>query len=109
MAVLLGHQIGEKLIKGLGLPKQTRSFVLRCESNEVVSVTCEYFPEGEEWLEPLINEYQLTSVGGTIRAKPVEAMHFDSWYRAQRNKAHAAFMARDKELSHMDRRLFCHG
>lgn len=92
--LLLGQQIGEKLAKGLGLPKYTRSFVLRCAVNEVVSVTCEYFPEGEKWLEPLINEYQLIAVGGTVRAKQVEPVHFDAWYNEQRNKAHAAFMSR---------------
>lgn len=100
--VLFGHQIGKKLIEGLGLPKNTVSFELRCAANEVVSVRCEYLVEGEEAFDTLINDYQLVAVGGTIRAKP---FNFDAWMAGRKEAAHKALMARNLKIERLDRQL----
>lgn len=103
--LLLGQQVGKKLIDGLGLPKNTVSFVLRCAVDEIVTVRCEYFPEGGEAFDTLINDYQLIAVGGTIRLKP--AFNFDAWLKDQNDAAHAAMLARHADLSRMDAKLIC--
>lgn len=98
---IMGQQIGQKLIDALGLPKNTVSFELRCAVNEAVTVRCEYFPEGEEAIDTLINDYQLIAVGGTIRPKKPS---FDEWLRAKNEAAHKAMIQRHADLSRMDAR-----
>jgi len=94
---LLGHEIGEELCKALGLPKYTRSFTLRCDVNEPVTVECEYYPEGS--LETALAEFEL--VRKEARADPPK-VDFDSWYRERQDRAHREFMARDAKLRDAD-------
>lgn len=102
MAVQLGHQLGAQLIKALGLPKQCVWFELRCASGEVVSVTCEYYPEAQNGapLETVLAEYQVVE-------RKVAPFDFDAWMNARKALAHAAMVERHKALSRMDERLFC--
>jgi hypothetical protein len=105
--VLIGNQIGKKLIEGLGLPKNTVSFELRCAVDEIVTVKCEYFPEGSDAIETLINDYRLIAVGGTVgrESKQPAPIHFDTWYRAKRDAAHAAYMKGHEDLGLIDAKV----
>jgi len=56
-----GKILGGMLAKALNLPKNTKSFELRCAMNEIVTVKCEYFPDmdGIQKVIPVIKEYCL--------------------------------------------------
>ncbi|MFC0132019.1 hypothetical protein CR105_16005 [Massilia eurypsychrophila] len=89
---IISHQIGKALCDALQLPKQTRSFVLRVEAGNVVTVECEYYPEGE--FVTALAEYELVRRPEVKVAPP--AIHFDAWMRERTDAAHAAYMARHK-------------
>ena len=44
MSTLYGPLVAQ-VVKALGLPKNTRSFVLRASVDEVMTIECEYFPD----------------------------------------------------------------
>ena len=103
---ILGQDIGPSLIKALGLPKQTVWFELRCAVNEIVTVKCEYWPEGDPFaISAVLAEYELVQRENV----PVDAIGFDAWLRARTNAAHDTMMQRHSGLSRMDARLFCGG
>jgi len=68
MSIKVGEELGSKLVKLLGLPEYTVSFTLRCAVNEIVTVTCEYYPEGhledagQEDYETVFAEYRLERI-----------------------------------------------
>jgi hypothetical protein len=101
MATLVtGQNIGKMLAEVLGLPKHTRSFVLRCEVNKIVSVECEYYPSVDaRSLEVALAEFDL------VRRDPPapQAFDFDAWLKDRNQKAHADMMARHAYLSRIDR------
>jgi hypothetical protein len=37
-----------RLVKALGLPANTKSFVLRAGVDQIVSIECEYYPEAKD-------------------------------------------------------------
>lgn len=59
--MILGQDLGLKLMKVLGIPDQhlVRSLHLHCEVNELVTVIVEYFPSEEisNNIEELLTEY----------------------------------------------------
>ncbi|MFC0132077.1 hypothetical protein CR105_24465 [Massilia eurypsychrophila] len=89
---IMSHQIGKALCDALQLPKQTRSFVLRVETGNIVSVECEYYPEGS--FVAALAEYELVRKP-EVKTAPAE-MNFDAWMRDRIDAAHAAYMARHK-------------
>lgn len=48
MSAVFGHHIGKDLVDCLKLPKQTVSATLRFAVNDVVSVTCVFYPEHDD-------------------------------------------------------------
>ena len=58
--VMLGQDLGRKLIKILDLPKNAISIELKIELDEPVEVKCKYFAETDtEQLTVLLQEYTL--------------------------------------------------
>ncbi|PUA17280.1 hypothetical protein C7W93_15220 [Glaciimonas sp. PCH181] len=101
---ILGCEIGPDLINALGLPRHTRSFELRCAVDEIVTVKCEYYLEGDaRTIIAALVEYELVQRKGL----PIDAIGFDAWMHAHANAAHDAMVRRHSELSQMDARLFC--
>ncbi len=93
---ITGQQIGSILTKALDLPKYTVSFELRCKVDEIVTVACEYYPEGSALciaLETVFAEYDLVRREAPKQVEQ-QLFHFDDWMRARTNAAHAAFKAR---------------
>lgn len=101
MATLVtGQNIGKMLTEALGLPKYTRSFVLRCEVDRAVTVECEYYPAiYTSSLEVALAEFDL------VRRDPPapRAFDFDAWLKDRNAKAHADMMARHRYLARIDR------
>lgn len=64
----------QDLAKALGLPKRTRSFEMRCAVDEVVTVTCEYFPDAENAdgfdAKALLAQYRLVPLGAERDVTP---------------------------------------
>jgi hypothetical protein len=88
------YQLGPQLEALLGLPKNVRSFELRCAVNEIVTVKCEYYPEITS-IEAVLAEYELVPRTSPPEVAPVAAgLHFDEWMRERKNAAHAAHMER---------------
>lgn len=97
--VVTGQNIGKILTEALGLPKYTRSFVLRCEVDQVVTVECEYYPAIDpDSLELALAEFDL------VRRDPPapQAFDFDAWLKDRDEKAHADMMARHRYLARID-------
>lgn len=97
MAIITGQQVGPALIAALGLPKQTRSFVLRVEIGRIVTVECEYFPD-DGGIVAALAEYELMRKAPTV--EPIVDTvalfgfgDFDAWMRNRTNAAHEAMMA----------------
>lgn len=97
----MGHQIGAALCEALQLPKHTTSFVLRAEVGRIVTVECEYYPDGAEGITTALSEYELVrkpkargSVDPCGNLSMSGAEHFDTWMRDRTDAAHAAYMAR---------------
>lgn len=65
------------LMDALGLPKNTKSFELRCALDEVVTVRCTYMPraDGVEGFDarPLVAEYKLVPASAVTAGDPAEA------------------------------------
>jgi hypothetical protein len=99
---MLGHQIGPQLVEALGLPKNTSGFTLRCYANEVVSVTCEYWPEGHG-LAKALARYNLLPVGGDLPT--TKGFSFDTWMRDRTERAHREFMERTSRILPCDLKL----
>lgn len=97
---LLGHQIGGKLCKALGLPKNTIGFTLRCRAGELVSVECEYLPEGS--FDSAFAQFELVR---KVESAPPEQPRadFDTWYRERQERAHRRFMVRTSGLQPLER------
>lgn len=89
---IMGQQIGKDLCDALGLPKQTIGFTLRCYSQEIVTVECEYYPEGE-LITRALAQYSLVRLADEA-ATEAKAVDFDAWMRKRTESAHAAYMAR---------------
>jgi hypothetical protein len=102
MNAMLGHQVGPQLVEALGLPRNTTGFTLRCYANEVVSVTCEYWPE-DSGLADALSQCNLVAVGGTLPR--TEAFDFDAWMRERTERAHREFMERTSRLLPCDLKL----
>lgn len=87
------HTLGPQLMALLGMPKHVRSFELRCAVDEIVSVKCEYYPEGATGFDTVLAEYELVP-RTSAPADPIDAMGFDAWMRQRKDAAHKAMMAR---------------
>lgn len=65
------------LMDALGLPKNTKSFEVRCALDEVVTVRCTYMPQadGVEGFDarPLVAEYKLVPASAVTAGDPAEA------------------------------------
>lgn len=98
---VIGQVLGAQLAPLLGLPRCTRSFTLRCVVDEIVTVECEYFPEGVSGpeLETVFAQY------GLVERKQPKSIDFDSWMSARKEAAHAAFLSRNLVLERLDRQL----
>lgn len=46
--IVAGDDVLRRLVEALGLPKNTKAFVLRAGVGERVSIECEYFPEAQD-------------------------------------------------------------
>jgi hypothetical protein len=92
---IAGHEIGRALCDALGLPKRTRAFTLRAEVGALVSVECEYYPEGAGLVTALA-EYELAQreTAAEPTQHPAGVMGFDAWMRERTETAHAELMAR---------------
>lgn len=122
MDYLTVHTLGPALIKALGAPPLCTRLELRIAFDEVPTVTCEYYPTGDDGtissLTTLLAEYELVPrpklhegeimihpLGGApyaMRVHPggspefqgcrAEVIGFDAWMRERTNAAHRAFM-----------------
>lgn len=89
---IMAHEIGNALCDALGLPKYTKSFVLRVEANQVVTVECEYYPALDHRFESALAEFELVR-RPEQQAEPARAaVHFDDWYRERMEIRHRNFM-----------------
>lgn len=95
MNIMLGQQIGPKLLESLGLPKNTISFTLRVRVGEVVTVECVYAPEGDVYASELA-EYFLVNrqVPRVDQPHPAEVLGYDVWLQQRNEAAHRQLMAR---------------
>lgn len=89
-AMITGQQIGKELCDALGLPKFTRGFTLRCYTGEVVTVECEYYPEGS--FQTALAQYHL--VPRTEAPPAADEFTFNAWMRERTERAHREFMER---------------
>lgn len=105
--MILGQHIGKELVESLGLPKYTIGFTLRARVGEVVTVECEYMPEGDEFV-PALAQYSL--VPRTAKAKVVmhraAVLGYDAWMRERIENDHAVFMLRTSKLPMTSRRTY---
>jgi hypothetical protein len=90
-AMIVGHQISKGLCDALGLPKHTRGFTLRCYTGELVTVECEYYPDGSFQTE--LAQCRLALIGAADWPKPTP-FNFDAWMRERTERAHREFMER---------------
>jgi hypothetical protein len=92
---LMGQEIGKQLCAALGLPKNTVGFTLRCYALELVTVECEYYPEGK-LLTSALAQFTLEprAVPAEDERHPSEVIGFDAWMRERTQAAHAAYMGR---------------
>ena len=95
MNIMLGQQIGPKLLESLGLPKNTISFTLRVRAGEVVTVECVYAPDGDLYARELA-EYFLVDrqVPRVEQPHPAEVLGYDVWLQQRNEAAHRQLMAR---------------
>ena len=95
MTIMLGQQIGPRLLESLGLPKNTISFTLRARAGKVVTVECEYAPEGDAYARELA-EYFLVErqTPRVARPHPAEVLGYDVWLQQRNEAAHQQLMAR---------------
>lgn len=93
--MMLGHNIGQKLVDTLGLPKNTIGFTLRVFAGQFVTVECEYVLDDGSFA-PALAEYYLAP------RKMPEAeegkLHYDVWLRRRTESAHREFMTRTSQL-----------
>jgi hypothetical protein len=95
--MIASQQISKELCDALGLPKYTRGFTLRCYTGELVTVECEYYPDGS--FQPALARYHLLARDDSPAA--AAPIHFDTWMRERTERAHREFMERTS------RRLMC--
>ena len=101
--ILMGHQISKELYDALGLPPNTIGFTLRCYSREIVSVECEYCPDGS--FQSALAQYQLTARRDVKAALPAEPFDYDTWMRARTERAHRELMERTSRMLPCDLKL----
>ncbi len=84
--------LGPQLIALLGMPKNVRSFELRCAVDEIVVVKCEYYPELSD-IGAVLAEYELVPrTAGKPALHQAEIMGFDAWMRDRVEQAHRLMM-----------------
>lgn len=93
--IVMGHQIGKALCDALQLPEQTKSFVLRAQVGEAVTIECEYYPDVGADFTAALTEFNL--VRKIEQAPCPEPVNFDEWMRARTEAAHAKYMWRHAE------------
>lgn len=84
--------LGPQLIALLGLPKNVRSFELRCAVDEIVLVKCEYHPGDAFGIDTVLAEYEVVP-RTSAPVDPIDAMGFDAWMHQRKDAAHQAMMA----------------
>jgi len=95
----------------LGLPEHITQFELRVNSNEIVTVACEYYPYldgvGIAQLVRVFGEYELVrrpaadlydGIFADAEGKLATDIGFDAWMRRRTERAHAEFMTRTAAL-----------
>jgi len=99
------QRIGADLVKALGLPKMTTSFTLRVAAGEIVTVSCEYYPE-DGGIVPALAVYDLIErpAQQSSPAPDPASQHFDTWMRDCTELAHREFMERTANLPRCDGR-----
>lgn len=94
MTVMMGQDIGRQLCEALGLPKNTISFALRARVGQVVTVECEYAPEGNSFATELAEFFLLPRPRvETPPADSAEALGYDNWLQQRNERAHRELMA----------------
>jgi hypothetical protein len=95
MNIMLGQQIGPKLLESLGLPKHTISFTLRVRVGEVVTVECVYAPEGDVYASELAEYFLVERQSPRVaQPHPAEVLGYDVWLQQRNEAAHQQLMAR---------------
>jgi hypothetical protein len=92
--LLMGHELGQRLVPLLGLPEHTVWFELRCAPNEFVKIRCEYAPMIDKSFDTVMAEYCLARTDASATDTTPGTRHFDDWMRERTNAAHAAYMER---------------
>jgi len=87
--MILGQQISKELQDALGLPKHTVGFTLRAYANEMVTVECEYCPNGS--FQSALARYHLVPRDD---ARAAETFNYDAWRADRTERAHREFMER---------------
>lgn len=99
--MIVGQQISKELQDALGLPKHTLGFTLRCYSDEIVTVECEYYPDGS--FQSALAHYNLVPCAVDQQAPRLD---FDAWMAARTERAHRAYMERTSRLPPCIRRTY---
>jgi hypothetical protein len=99
--MIAGHQISKELCDALGLPRQTRGFTLRCYVGELVTVECEYCPDGD--FQTTLAQYHLVPRAGKCQAPA--PFNYEAWHRQRIERAHSEFMERTAALPRCDGRV----
>jgi hypothetical protein len=91
--MIAGCQISKELCDALGLPKHTRGFTLRCYGDELVTVECEYYPDGS--FQTALAQYHLVP---RTEAPTAGRFDFEAWMRERTERAHREHMQRTSRL-----------
>ena len=95
MNIMIGEQIGARLRDALGLPKNTIAFTLRAQVGRVVTVECEYVPEGDAYMTELEEFFLVPRQREKPQpAHPAEVLGYDAWLRQRNERAHRQLMSR---------------
>ncbi|MGK5049839.1 hypothetical protein ACQ4WP_28735 [Janthinobacterium sp. GB4P2] len=92
------HTLGPKLIEALGAPKHCTWIELRLAFGEIPTVTCEYYPVGDDGTIDLaakvLAEYELVprATPAAVELHPAEGVGFDVWMRERTEAVHQAMM-----------------
>jgi hypothetical protein len=99
---IIGYQISPELCRVLGLPRNTISFTLRASVDEVVTVQCEYYPDGlgRDVVRALAEYTLIRQVAPVEPTAESDLFDFDVWLAARNQAAHIDMMARSFRLNH---------